>query len=93
MITKEVFDAVCNSAKLRLCDDDLQAVNAFMDEVISGIDKIELDPSIDLRDLELVNTFREDAPQQSLSRAEVISTAAHVQAGCVSIPINLRDEG
>jgi len=93
MIDRTTFDAVCDSAKLRLDDDDLQKVSSFMDEIISGIDRIEIDPSINPRDMSLVNTFREDVPRPSLSRAEVLSTTAHTQAGCVSIPIQLRDEG
>ncbi|MCL2357243.1 MAG: hypothetical protein FWC70_08830 [Defluviitaleaceae bacterium] len=118
MINQATFDAVCGNAKLRLGDDDLQAVNAFMDEIVSGIDAIEIDAieidgNIDVRDImhgtvtrpgfesmccarelyAVSSSLREDVPRPSLSRAEVLSGAAHTQAGCVSIPLNIRDEG
>jgi Asp-tRNA(Asn)/Glu-tRNA(Gln) amidotransferase C subunit len=94
MISKETFEAVCNNAKIHLeyGGSDYKEINRFMDDIISQIESIELNSSVKMPDMELVNTYREDIPAPSLSRALVLSTTAFNRAGCVSIPVSLREE-
>ena len=94
MISKKIFEDVCNNAKIKLDYEgkDFAEINGFLTDIISGIDKINIDEDIGLLDLELVNTFREDIARPSLKRAEVLSTTEYIEAGCVNIPVNLREE-
>ena len=94
MISKETFESACANAKIRLeyGGSDFDAINRLLND-LAKIDDISLEKGINLLDMELVNTFREDVARESLSREEVLSTTTHKKAGCVSIPINLREEG
>ena len=41
---------------------------------------------LDLLDLELTNTFREDTPKPSMPRKLALANAPEVEAGCISVP-------
>ncbi|MCL2616682.1 MAG: hypothetical protein FWD96_03440 [Defluviitaleaceae bacterium] len=95
MISKETIDNICNHAKVRLDEKDIEQVNILI-SILDGIDKINLDTEIDLMDLELVNTYREDVTRPSMPRADILSVAKHINggvaAGCVNVPGKLRGE-
>jgi len=93
MISKEVFDSVCDNAKIRLDYEgsDFVEISNFLKDVIDKIHEIQLDENAQLLNLELTNTFREDTPKPSLSRKDVLSTTEYIEAGCVSVPANLRE--
>ena len=97
MIDKTIFENVCDNAKIRLeyGGEDYAAVCEFLAMIDEDLDKIEIDAGIDLPafDTQLVNTCREDIPQPCLPREELLAAIGYAEAGCVSLPVKMREEG
>jgi len=94
MISKETFEAVCNNAKIHLeyGGKDYNEIVSFLD-MLSQIEDIPVDEStVELLNLELVNTYREDVTRPSLTRDELLSMSPSKEAGCISVPVSLREE-
>ena len=95
MISPDVVENISNLAKLKLSDEDIKGI-AELIEIMNGIEKIDLNEGVDLLNLELTNTYREDIARPSLSREQMLSPARHiragVEAGCISVPIKIREE-
>jgi len=95
MIDKTTFENVCSNAKIRLefGGEEHAAICEFLETIVSGIGKIDLEAGIDLMNTEIVNTFREDEPKPALSRDELLAAIGYAEAGCVSLPVKMREEG
>jgi aspartyl/glutamyl-tRNA(Asn/Gln) amidotransferase C subunit len=87
-IDRDEFERIAALAKLDMRNDsDLKKLN-YMKEIIDEIEHIQLDnKDSDPPNMEWTNTFREDAPNSSLPRKDVLFNAGkNVEAGCISVP-------
>ena len=94
MVTDELFKEVCANAKIDILlqSDMHNNIQHFLQHTMSKLDDIVLDENIDLLNLNLTNTYREDVPTTSLSREDVISQAKETYAGCVKITGKIRGD-
>ena len=95
MITREILDEYAALAKLRFernSGQDISAINALL-EVANQIADVELTMDTYPLNLELTNTYREDIAAPSLPCEDLLAGAKDTEAGCISVPKILGDEG
>ena len=95
MITREILDEYAALAKLRFdqkTEQDIIAINTML-EVADQIVDIELTMDNYPLNLELTNTYREDVAVPSLPYEDLLAGAKDTEAGCISVPKILGDEG
>ena len=92
-IDKTELERIAALAKLNMgrnteeLENNLDAINHLKERIIDGIFAVELHGVDGRTQFVPTNIFREDIPEPSLSRREVLANARkNTEAGCISVP-------
>ena len=89
-ITREQVEHVARLAHLALTEEELERFRGQLDAILEAVGKVS---ELDLADVEptshpldLVNVWREDEPQPSLTPEEALANAPEIEGGFFKVP-------
>jgi aspartyl-tRNA(Asn)/glutamyl-tRNA(Gln) amidotransferase subunit C len=89
-ITREQVEHVARLAHLALREEEIERLTGQLGAILEAVGKVS---ELDLSDVEptshpldLVNVWRDDAPQPSLPREEALANAPDIEQGFFKVP-------
>ena len=88
IISHDQIRQIAHLARIEIPEDQFGKLAADLEDIVSMVDRLQ---QVDLSDMrvelpEQSNAFREDVPQPSMTREQVLQNAAKQEAGCVLVP-------
>ena len=90
MITRQDVNRVALLARLRLADDELDAMTKHLGQVIQYVEQLAEVHTDDVEPMahavDVSNVFRGDEPRPSLAREAALANAPHSDGECFLVP-------